>query len=67
MVDGQRTAGTARIAVIGGILVGVLLAVVGTYIPGGQNLRLFFGLVIIVGVLLFRPAGLLGKAQVKRV
>ena len=54
-------------AVIGGILVGVLLAVVGTYIPGGQNLRLFFGLVIIVGVLLFRPAGLLGQAQVKRV
>jgi len=54
-------------AVIGGILVGVLLAVVGTYVPGGQNLRLAFGLVIIVGVLLFRPAGLLGHAQVKRV
>ncbi len=54
-------------AVIGGILVGVLLALVGTYLPNGQNLRLAFGLVIIVGVLLVRPAGLLGKAQVKRV
>ena len=54
-------------AVIGGILVGVLLALVGTYLPSGQNLRLAFGLVIIVGVLLVRPAGLLGRAQVKRV
>src|SRR6202022_3540276 len=32
-------------AVIGGVLVGVLLALVGTYLPGGKNLRILFGLV----------------------
>ncbi len=54
-------------ALVGGVLVGVLLALVGTYIPGGQNLRLAFGLVVIVAVLLLRPAGLFGRAAVTRV
>jgi branched-chain amino acid transport system permease protein len=54
-------------AVLGGLLVGVLLAVVGTYLPAGQNLRIPFALVVIVAVLLIRPAGLIGRAAVKRV
>jgi branched-chain amino acid transport system permease protein len=54
-------------AVVGGIIVGVLMALVGTYIPGGQDLRLAFGLVVIVVVLLVRPTGLFGRATVKRV
>ena len=54
-------------AVIGGLLVGVLLALVGTYLPAGQNLRIPFALVVIVAVLLIRPAGLIGRATVKRV
>jgi branched-chain amino acid transport system permease protein len=54
-------------AVVGGLSVGVLLALVGTYIPGGNDLRLAIGLVIIVAVLIFRPGGLLGRAQVQRV
>jgi len=54
-------------AVIGGLTVGVLLALVGSYLPAGQNLRLPFALVIIVAVLLFRPAGFLGQATVRRV
>ena len=54
-------------AVIGGLTVGVLLALVGTYLPAGQNLRIPFALVIIVAVLLIRPAGLIGRAAVKRV
>jgi len=54
-------------AVIGGLTVGVLLALVGSYLPAGQNLRLPFALVIIVAVLLFRPAGFLGRATVRRV
>lgn len=54
-------------AVVGGVLVGVLLALVGTYIPGGQNLRIPFALLVIVVVLLFRPAGLLGRLEAKRV
>ena len=54
-------------AVVGGVVVGVVMALVGTYIPGGQDLRLAFGLVVIVVVLLVRPAGLFGRAAVKRV
>ena len=54
-------------AVVGGVLVGVLLALVGTYLPGGQNLRTPFALLVIVAVLLFRPAGLFGRIEAKRV
>ena len=54
-------------AVLGGLLVGVLLSLVGTYLPAGQNLRIPFALVVIVAVLLIRPAGLIGRAAVKRV
>jgi branched-chain amino acid transport system permease protein len=54
-------------AVVGGVLVGVLLALVGTYLPGGQNLRIPFGLVVIVAVLLLRPAGIFGRQQARRV
>jgi branched-chain amino acid transport system permease protein len=43
------------------------MALVGTYIPGGQDLRLAFGLIVIVVVLLLRPAGLFGRAAVRRV
>src|SRR3984893_5928133 len=54
-------------AVVGGVLVGVLLALVGTYLPGGQNLRIPFGLVVIVAVLLLRPEGIFGRRQARRV
>jgi branched-chain amino acid transport system permease protein len=54
-------------AVVGGVMTGVLLALVGTYIPGGQDLRIPFGLVVIVVVLLFRPSGLFGRAEARRV
>lgn len=54
-------------AVIGSTLVGVLLALVGTYLPGGQNLRIPFGLIVIVAVLLVRPAGLFGHREAERV
>jgi branched-chain amino acid transport system permease protein len=54
-------------AVVGSVLVGILLALVGTYIPGGQNLRIAIALIVIVGVLVVKPSGLLGRAQVQRV
>ena len=54
-------------AVVGGLTIGVLLALVGTYLPAGQYLRLPFALVVIVAVLLVRPAGLIGRAAVQRV
>ncbi len=54
-------------SVIGGLVIGVLLAVLGTYIPGGENLRTPFALIVIVLVLMVRPAGLLGRAEARRV
>ena len=54
-------------AVVGALLIGILLALVGTYIPGGENLRTPFALLIIVVVLLLRPAGLLGRPETRRV
>ena len=54
-------------AVVGGIAIGILLALVGTYVPGGQNLRVPFGLLVMVGVLLVRPAGLFGHIEARRV
>jgi branched-chain amino acid transport system permease protein len=52
-------------AVVGGFLVGVLENLAGLVI--GSELKLTFALVIIVGVLIFRPSGLFGKHVVERV
>jgi branched-chain amino acid transport system permease protein len=55
-------------AVVGGLVLGVLLNVVGTYVHWvGGELRLAAALVVILGVLLVRPAGLFGRAAVRRV
>ncbi len=55
-------------AVVGGLIVGVLLNLVGTYVGFiGGDLRLAVGLAVIVGVLVVKPSGLLGRAAVKRV
>jgi branched-chain amino acid transport system permease protein len=54
-------------AVVGGVLVGVILALAGAYIPGAENIRNAIGLVIIVAVLVVRPSGLFGRAALTRV
>jgi branched-chain amino acid transport system permease protein len=54
-------------AVVGAMLVGVLQALVGTYLPGGENLRTPLALVVIVLVLMVRPSGLFGQAEARRV
>jgi branched-chain amino acid transport system permease protein len=53
-------------AVVGGFLMGVLENLAGTYIIG-SDLKLTFALVVIVAVLLFKPAGLFGRVVVQRV
>ena len=53
-------------AVIGGFLVGVLENLLGAYVIGNE-LKLSMALVLIVTVLIFKPAGLFGKVQVTRV
>lgn len=55
-------------AVVGGLLLGVLLNLVGTYVHWiGGELRLATALAVILGVLLLRPSGLFGRATLRRV
>ncbi|HEX6363897.1 MAG TPA: branched-chain amino acid ABC transporter permease, partial [Albitalea sp.] len=57
--------GSAPGAVVGGFIVGVLENLLGTYVVGSE-LKLTMALVLIVVVLVARPAGLFGKAVVVR-
>jgi branched-chain amino acid transport system permease protein len=55
-------------AVIGGLVLGVMLNLVGTYVHWvGGELRLAVALAVILGVLIVRPAGLFGHSAVRRV
>ena len=55
-------------AVIGGFAVGVVENLAGTFIPYvGHELKLTIALVLIVAVLMVRPAGLFGRVTVSRV
>jgi branched-chain amino acid transport system permease protein len=53
-------------AVLGGFIVGILENVAGAYVVGTE-LKLTVALAIIVGVLIFKPAGLFGRIVVARV
>jgi branched-chain amino acid transport system permease protein len=53
-------------AVAGGLIVGVIENLAGTYVVGTE-LKLSLALVLIVGVLLIRPAGIFGRKLVARV
>jgi branched-chain amino acid transport system permease protein len=53
-------------AVLGGFLVGVIENLGGAYLVGTE-LKLTLALLIIVGVLLVRPSGLLGRTVARRV
>ncbi|GAC1553248.1 MAG: branched-chain amino acid ABC transporter permease [Beijerinckiaceae bacterium] len=55
-------------AVIGGLCVGIVENLAGTFIPGiGGELKLPIALMLIVAVLVFKPSGLLGRAVIQRV
>ena len=53
-------------AVLGGFIVGVLENLIGTYVVGTE-LKLSVALALIIGVLIVRPQGLLGRRLVTRV
>ena len=53
-------------AVLGGFIVGVLENLIGTYVVGTE-LKLSVALVLIVGVLIVKPSGLMGRTIVTRV
>jgi branched-chain amino acid transport system permease protein len=54
-------------AVVGGLLLGIVLALIGAYLPSLADLRLALSLLLIVLLLVLRPAGLFGRPQIKRV
>jgi branched-chain amino acid transport system permease protein len=55
-------------AVVGGLIVGVVENLVGTYVTFiGTELKFTVALALIIVVLLVRPSGLFGRAAVKRV
>ena len=55
-------------AVLGGFAVGVIENLVGTYVPVvGSQLKLAVALILIIGVLTVRPAGIFGRPVVHRV
>jgi branched-chain amino acid transport system permease protein len=55
-------------AVVGGLTLGVVLNLLGTYVDFfGGEMRLVGGLLVILVVLYFRPQGLFGRAAVGRV
>jgi branched-chain amino acid transport system permease protein len=55
-------------AVVGGLILGVVLNLLGTYVEAiGNELRLAAALAIIVAVLVIKPSGLFGRAAVQRV
>jgi branched-chain amino acid transport system permease protein len=55
-------------AIVGGLIVGVVTVMVGGYVSWiGEPLKLAAAFVLILGILLFKPEGLFGKKQVKRV
>jgi branched-chain amino acid transport system permease protein len=55
-------------AIVGGLLLGVTITLLGRYVGAiGSQLQLPVALVILMLVLLLRPAGLLGRVTVRRV
>ena len=55
-------------AVIGGFAVGIIENLAGTFVPYvGQELKLTVALLVIVAVLMVRPAGIFGRVAVSRV
>jgi branched-chain amino acid transport system permease protein len=53
-------------AVVGGLVLGISLALIGAYLPALADLRLALSLLLIVVLLLVRPSGLFGSRQVRR-
>jgi branched-chain amino acid transport system permease protein len=54
-------------AVLGGLILGILLALIGAYAPPLADLRLALSLLLIVVLLVVRPSGLFGQHQARRV
>lgn len=54
-------------AIVGSLLIAAIETVVQGYVPNGTSYRLVFVFVLVIGVLIFRPAGLFGVQKVEKV
>lgn len=54
-------------AIIGSLLIAGLDTLVQATVPNGASYRLVFVFVLVIGVLVFRPAGLLGRTVIEKV
>jgi branched-chain amino acid transport system permease protein len=54
-------------AVVGGFVVGIASSVIPQYLPGFEKVPLAPAFILIIAVLLFRPEGLFGRKEVRRV
>lgn len=54
-------------AVLGGLILGVALALIGAYLPALADLRLALSLLLIVVLLMVKPSGLFGQVHARRV
>ncbi|MDF2999753.1 MAG: putative inner-rane translocator, partial [Xanthobacteraceae bacterium] len=54
-------------AIIGSLLIAGLDTFVQAVVPNGASYRLVFVFLLVIGVLVFRPAGLMGRTLVEKV
>lgn len=54
-------------AILGGLIIAGIETLAQTFIPGGAAYRLVFVFMLVIVVLVFRPAGLLGRPVVEKV
>ena len=53
-------------AMLGGILIGLAESYVDGYLPQGSTFQNLWVFLILIAVMLIRPTGLLGKADIRR-
>lgn len=54
-------------AIVGGLTIGVVQNMAGTYIPNGSNIDITVAFLVIIAVLLVRPRGIFGRKAIQRV
>jgi branched-chain amino acid transport system permease protein len=54
-------------AMVGGLLIGLTEAFSTGYLPEGSKFQDFYVFVILIAFMLFRPTGLLGRADIVKV
>ena len=54
-------------AMVGGLVIGLAESLATGYLPQGSTFQSFYVFVLLIVVMLIRPAGLFGRAELKKV